>query len=327
LARTLVLAWAALASAGCASTVPRTPAPDVGSQAEGTEVAAVPRDSTPSTPFTGAGGDSTRAPIAVLRVAVPRDAERHPMLRCARVTTVAPVYYRTDDTSRVTRLVRTGGDPTWPETLIVFPLAPDDAEIALERGEVDVAVFWPGDLSTRMRESPRWRDPLMGTIERGVVAVFWGAGSSRGGEAPAGAFAQGVLRQPWVDLTAFNRRFFRGDLAPVPRDSTDVDFSTIVESGPRFHVSNAWPAHEAIERALNAGVPADAPALRLVLSPSSAMFPRVIAPYGAPLFTLRCAVVCDPALRAAVAPLADALANLRVCEPATAAGMPARPSR
>ena len=47
----------------------------------------------------------------------------------------------------------------FPDTLILrFYDDVTDQEIALERHEVDVAVFWPGELPARMRADPRWRD-------------------------------------------------------------------------------------------------------------------------------------------------------------------------
>jgi len=45
----------------------------------------------------------------------------------------------------------------WPDTIHVhlFDEA-SDQEIALERGDIDAAVFWPAELSTRMRGDARW---------------------------------------------------------------------------------------------------------------------------------------------------------------------------
>lgn len=47
---------------------------------------------------------------------------------------------------------------SWPDTLELLAFADAaDQEIALERGEIDVAVFHPDELSERMRRDPLWR--------------------------------------------------------------------------------------------------------------------------------------------------------------------------
>src|SRR4029077_8015933 len=74
------------------------------------------------------------------------------------------------------------GAPPAPDTLLVRLYGESaDEEIALERGELDVAVFWPGELSTRMREDPRWGGALLGLRAHGVIAVaaLHGAGGAR----------------------------------------------------------------------------------------------------------------------------------------------------
>ena len=51
---------------------------------------------------------------------------------------------------------------SWPDTIVVSLF--DDAaeeEIALERGDLDVALIGSDELSTRMRESPRWKIHLV----------------------------------------------------------------------------------------------------------------------------------------------------------------------
>jgi hypothetical protein len=57
---------------------------------------------------------------------------------------------------------RAGGTPQdapWPDTLCTRTYADAvDEEIALERGEIDVAAFWPGELDARFREDVRRGD-------------------------------------------------------------------------------------------------------------------------------------------------------------------------
>src|SRR5262245_33953001 len=68
-----------------------------------------------------------------------------------------------------------------PDTLVVVPFdEATDEEIALERGEVDVAVFWPGELSARIRSDARFRDAERGLRSRGVFAAVALAGDTLG---------------------------------------------------------------------------------------------------------------------------------------------------
>ena len=88
-----------------------------------------------------------------------------------------------------------------PDTLSVraFEDATDE-EIALERGELDAAVFWPGELSARMRSDARFRDAELGLRSRGVVACVGAAADT--------------LAPLRADLDALNREAFGGDLLP-----------------------------------------------------------------------------------------------------------------
>src|SRR5204862_6013385 len=88
-----------------------------------------------------------------------------------------------------------------PDTLLVRAFEdPTDEEIAFERGELDAAVFWPGELSARMRFDARFRDPEWGMRSRGVLACIAGAGDTLGA--------------PRADMEALNREAFGGDLLP-----------------------------------------------------------------------------------------------------------------
>src|SRR5262249_37331725 len=84
-------------------------------------------------------------------------------------------YRETTISVELRRLVRVvaapdSGSPLAPDTLLVrlFRDAADE-EFALERGEIDVGVFLPGELSTRMRRDPRWRSFVRVPVG-GVVA-------------------------------------------------------------------------------------------------------------------------------------------------------------
>jgi hypothetical protein len=112
-----------------------------------------------------------RAP-ALLRVGYPAPGRRADPFPCARtVPGFDPASHRIETVGRalrITRLPDTPAPTSWPDTLVVQPFDdPADEEIALERGEIEVAVFWPGELSARLREHPRWRDPLTASAAPG----------------------------------------------------------------------------------------------------------------------------------------------------------------
>jgi hypothetical protein len=99
------------------------------------------------------------SPVPVLRVGYPSGTRASLAFACpgfAPSFTLAAQAYRTEaagaDAFRCVRVSPAGAAPA-PDTLLVRLYGESaDEEIALERGELDVAVFWPGELSTRMRE-------------------------------------------------------------------------------------------------------------------------------------------------------------------------------
>jgi len=101
-----------------------------------------------------------------VRVGFPTSGRRPDPLQCSqRFLAIDTTTHRVENTGRalrITRLPDSSATRSWPDTMIVqlFDDAADE-EIALERGELEVGVFWPGELSAHMREQPRWRDPLM----------------------------------------------------------------------------------------------------------------------------------------------------------------------
>jgi hypothetical protein len=148
----------------------------------------------------------------LLRVGVPASSRGNPLFACAGALLHPP---RPDDAVeslgvRITRFVRpaTAVPSAWPDTVVVRRfLDASDQEIALERGEIDVAVFWPGELSTHMREQPRWQGSPIGTRGRGAlvtIAVTPAAPELAGPRIPSRADSAG--------LDYLNRFLFRGDL-------------------------------------------------------------------------------------------------------------------
>jgi hypothetical protein len=201
-----------------------------------------------------------RRPLAArarLRVGCPAPSRSNPIFRCGESRAVPPpaTGYRLESRRESAyRLVREADSPAaapWPDTLVVqwFEEAADQ-EIALERGELDVAVFWPGELSTRMRQEPRWGGALSGTRSRGVVAAF-ALGIASVGDSSAS-------RPHGQDFERLNRERFRGDLVPYEKAA---GWSAASEPAPqsgspeglRYVVDPSWPGQQDVERSLNRG--------------------------------------------------------------------------
>ncbi len=260
--------------------------------------------------------------------------------------------YRTDSLARDSyRMVRLAALAPWPETLLVRRFGEvADEEIALERGEIDLAVFWPGEPSSHVRAGPRWQDPGFGSRSRGVLAARWGG--------PPGALPRAAIDE-----------LFRGDLEPWP-DSAGSAPRAEPPSQPsgavQFVVDPPCPGRLLLERFLNRAAPDGAqqrPTVRLfyldtpVAAPDSlardvlrylrnGSFPpelgtradsleaeilrlaadrdpnamgrlcgRLREAFGVTLlFTIRCPLVCEPGLRPYLKALGpDTFADLLEC--------------
>jgi hypothetical protein len=160
--------------------------------------------------------------MPLLRIGYPGRVRGSLLFECGR-SRVRPPHggdaYRSDSLGAdAFRLLRAVGDTStlWPDTIQVrlFDDAVDEG-IAIERGELDLAVFWPGEASSRLRTAPPWGTMVYGA--RGVLAGIalddtrsWRRADPRGALGP-GAPA----------LAALNQEQFRGDLAPW-RDPSDA---------------------------------------------------------------------------------------------------------
>ena len=262
-----------------------------------------------------------RAPLvppSVLRIGLPSSARGTPFFRCRRVG-VQPqwpdhAYEMYAPSSRVTRFIRNPAitaETHWPDTLLVRLYEESaDEEIAIERGDLDVAVFWPGELSSHMRTSPRWGNPLMGIRSPGEVALVWSDTSS------TDLFS--VQREKAV-FAALNRDLFHGDLLSFPAGVT-TDSVGVAIVRPRFQVDPILPGRAELQRYIDQRVPA--PWSGLVRVQYSTLF-RSQSGYfsgegvtGIPLYAIRCPIVCRPELRSYLAALGtDQLANLIDCSP------------
>lgn len=217
------------------------------------------------------------------------------------------------------RWLRLAGEPSdsagalAPDTLLVRAF--DDAideEIALERGEVDVAVFWPGEVSARMRADARFREPELGLRARGALACVRAPGDTLGAPNP--------------DMEMLNREAFAGDLLPWS------ELNPAPDDGPwaRYTVDPTLPGARQLERILGrirrAGVMRT---LKLVyvdmpvaLPSSDVQLPLEYPPHSGTsilgLFALRCPVLARAEGRAAVRLIgAHTFAELAPCASGT----------
>lgn len=112
---------------------------------------------------------------STIRLGVPSNRRAAERFGCGPWTLRSPaaVFYNIEPTGRLSfRMIRErsrdaaiapGAAPAaaWPDSIVVSLF--DDAaeeEIALERGDLDVALFGPGELSERLRNDPRWQGRL-----------------------------------------------------------------------------------------------------------------------------------------------------------------------
>ena len=264
--------------------------------------------------------------VHLLRIGYPARTRFNLLFACGEMTLhprVLQAAYRTDLMSeRSYRLVRDSTLVTqapWPDTLVVrlFDETADE-EIALERGDLDVAVFWPGEPSTHIREVTRWQGHPSGMRTRGVVAA-----TDVGREARRGPIVFGDSQRRSFDL--LNEELFRGDLAPCAGATARAARSDSVGSSSppgmlRFEVDSSCPGRLVLERFLNREQRQAAPE-----SPRVARVSYVDAPIHdlndssgvTCLFALRCPVISAPGLRPYLDALdVDAFANLFDCEPA-----------
>ena len=268
---------------------------------------------------------------AVLRLGYPAPGRPSLLFACERVAPRPPregTLYRVDALSdRSYRFVRNANavsDAPWPDTILVrlFDVAADE-EIALERGDLDVAVFWPGEPSPHIRAYTSWKGNPAGSLAGGLLVAQHG--SEIGDVALTSSSPAGRV------LHAMNEELFRGDLSPcdiasrpgLPDSVSAADRYTLA----RFEVNHAIPGWQALERFLNQSLPAkrdSLPSVRLLrvhplATAGTEAEGTVMAQEPAPglcVFAIRCPVLSDPRLRPYLDALgADALMRLLTCSP------------
>lgn len=234
-------------------------------------------------------------PLPMLRVGCPSPSRPCLLFACERATIGASLpqgAYRADTLSqRSFRFVR---DTTvalaapWPDTLLVRAFDESaDEEIALERGELDAAVFWPGELSRHMREDARWGRFLYGLRSSGSL---WGTPHGEEG-----------MRNT---IDALNRAVFHGDLAmwlmttAAPQPGREATI--------RIEADRAMPGFADIERALNRGEKSYSDSsLTRIFYQEYALPPKGQAltqthPGAMPLSFIRCPIVSAAPFRATI---------------------------
>lgn len=281
--------------------------------------------------------------LPVLRVGYPGRGRANLLFTCGEVTLDSsrlPRGYRADRVdAHAFRLVRgseSSSPAPWPDTLLIRWFGESaDEEIALERGELDAAVFWPGELSAHMREDSRWQAPLFGLRARGALV-----GAAPGSGSPDDSSAVGFDS---LVFAALNRELFRGDLAPWEA-GPETPSGGWHAGASHYAVDPALPGQRVLERFLNRGAGpssagGDARAVRVfyldapIAAPDSLAFGvaehlnrgAASAQRGAQadsmraryLFALRLPLVCRRELRPYVSALGtDALVNLPACRSA-----------
>jgi hypothetical protein len=191
-----------------------------------------------------------------------------------------------------------------PDTLDVTLFADAaDQEIALERGDLDVAVFWPGERSARLRDDERWRDAPRGVRAQGAVVAIASARDS-GQRAPA------------RDLRLLNRMMFSGDLVAWDLPSALPDSH---ETAARYAVESALPGARLLERVLSRlASPAARRTVRLGYAADARRDTLAAAwrtPLVQPVFAIGCPVLVSGVLARTYvdAPSADDWATLLTC--------------
>jgi hypothetical protein len=180
-------------------------------------------------------------PRTLIRVGYPGPERLHPLFECADIqpdTTLLGDAYRLERPGpQDYRLIPTAALDT---LLVRFFNEVADEEIALERGDIDVAVFWPGEASTHIREAMGWTSYSSGRRS----GIFLTATSARpDSSVPSGAW---FFRNESLALGMLNREVFRGDLyllhAPLYGSLSPR------QPGGRFEVMAGIPGRDRIQR-------------------------------------------------------------------------------
>jgi hypothetical protein len=254
---------------------------------------------------------------SLLRLGYPASGRGHPLVNCPHPlpdTTALQGAYKAETVDvRSIRLVRYSWhtlSPSWPDTLLIrFFDEIADQEIALERGDLDVAVFWPGEASPHIRGAMGWQTGPSGQrSERYLAVVPWYLGAPSNPPILSGQEKKII---GWL-----NGEMFRGDLHP-----THEVWPSLKATGlpTRFEVDSSIPGHDSMERLLNGAIPSGARTAHIVRLDLRPVPPRgtTVADSVPSGYYVACPILSVQRHRRYVAGLdPDALVNLFQCPPA-----------
>ncbi len=172
--------------------------------------------------------------VASLVVGLPSPTRSSPLFACgsgaSRVATL-PLCYRIASSGRKRfTLVRDSlcNGQLGPDTLVVvwFDHVADQ-EIALERGELDAAAFWPGELSTHMREQTRWQSHAQGIRLSGLLVA-----RAVTGLPPRYDVARNPTAADTAALADLCANRFRQELAAIPPPGSSAPLVELVFAPP-----------------------------------------------------------------------------------------------
>jgi hypothetical protein len=251
---------------------------------------------------------AARAPTS-LRIGYPASGRDNLLLACGRWAPgrLTATGYAVDSFGpRSWRLTREGGTGAWPDTLLIRLFEESiDEEIAIERGELDAAVFWPGELSAHMREHSRFGTPLFAARGALTASIVGMQGSDASALAPVDSAA----------LETMNQSLFRGDLIRLPESRR----TSVSPPAAQFEVPGELPGSSRLTSFLAgarvSATNASGPRIRLAFYDAPARAEELTDDVLFPVrFAARCPIVCAPGSRAVVGPIADVLVQFG-CRP------------
>ncbi len=196
----------------------------------------------------GGEAPSTRAPRSV-RWGYPSSLRRPLLFTCGacalrleRLGAPYRIVEERDDAYRLVRM-RDGDDGSaWPDTIVVRLYdESSDQEIAFERGDIDAAVFWPGEASRHARDLTGPTRLFTAPREQGIL-IATGSGA--------------LDASDFAPMGRMNDVLFHGDLVPYLRPAPDGEPEGGATAGGRdgralpFDVDSRIPGAGLLRRAL-----------------------------------------------------------------------------
>lgn len=251
----------------------------------------------------------TQTAPALVRIGYPSARRSNALFRCGSVGFGIHPYYRPGSTDLRHFLRDWSDEGPLPDTLAVQEFDESgDEEIAFERGELDIAIFWPGELSSSERDHLDPTNHLLALRKADRVAATFVPSKSSG--------AHGAVLVDRAGLESMNRDLFGGDLALEDgiRSASDAMGTKSYEAMTR--VDRGCPGWQALERKLNTS-----PRPLTTTAPTGSIRVFYTSDPKADstttrLFRVRCPVLFHPSLRRVLDRLrGDRLVDLIECRP------------